>query len=412
LCLTLLYFSSFLGSNYALGVPYVEDKNLEVELVAKNISKPTSMAFLAQDDILVLEKNNGTIQRIINGVLLPEPIMDVSVGGFNKSIETGMLGLDIKQVTNATYYLFVYYTMANTDGGKPVANQLYRYTFVNDPTSGPAHGKIVASKLLLELPIASEPPRFHHHIGGKVLVGPDENVYLPIGDMQRETETQNLKGAPEPNGTGGILRFTLDGDTVGSGILGNSHPLNKYFAYGIRNSFGLGFDPLSGKLWATENGFNCCDEINLVEPGFNSGWKKVMGMAPTSLNFSNLVDFGGKGNYSDPKFVWAEAVAPTAVTFLNSTKLGPEYQFDMFVGDINTGGRIYRFDLNSERTDLLLSGNLSDKVANTDQESISMRFGGQFKGITDLKTGPDGYLYALSYSEGAIYRIVPKLSGN
>ena len=58
---------------------------------------------------------------------------------------------------------------------------------------------------------------------------------------------------------------------LGKGILGNTYPLNLYYAYGIRNSFGMDFDPVTGKLWDTENGPDYGDEINLVEPGFNSG---------------------------------------------------------------------------------------------------------------------------------------------
>ena len=76
-------------------------------------------------------------------------------------------------------------------------------------------------------------------------------------------------------GRAGILRVTQDGRPVGHGILGPDDPLNKYYAYGIRNSFGIDFDPLTGNLWDTENGPDYGDEINLVRPGFNSGWKVV-----------------------------------------------------------------------------------------------------------------------------------------
>jgi len=72
-----------------------------------------------------------------------------------------------------------------------------------------------------------------------------------------------LKQVLPPDGTGGILRVTQDGKTVGSGIIGSSDPLNKYLAYGVRNSFGLDFDPVTKKLWDTENGPSSNDEINL-----------------------------------------------------------------------------------------------------------------------------------------------------
>ena len=83
-------------------------------------------------------------------------------------------------------------------------------------------------------------------------------------------------GCPSSDGTGGILRITQDGEPVidpntGDHILGSDYPLNLYYAYGIRNSFGIDFDPVSGYLWDSENGPGHSDEINRVEPGFNSG---------------------------------------------------------------------------------------------------------------------------------------------
>ena len=81
-----------------------------------------------------------------------------------------------------------------------------------------------------------------------------------------------------PDGRSGILRITQDGKAVGDGILGLIDPLNIYYAYGIRNSFGIDFDPVTGNLWDTENGPEYGDEINLVKPGFNSGWMVVQGI--------------------------------------------------------------------------------------------------------------------------------------
>ena len=108
--------------------------------------------------------------------------------------------------------------------------------------------------------------------------------HLPtIGDLDNvddkprpNTLTQNAADGIPPNGSGGILRITQNGDVVhDDGILGDTYPLSLYYAYGIRNSFGSGFDPVTGNIWDTENGPNYGDEINLVKPGFNSGWKKI-----------------------------------------------------------------------------------------------------------------------------------------
>jgi glucose/arabinose dehydrogenase len=239
-----------------------------------------------------------------------------------------------------------------------------------------------------------------------------------------ETQAQNYVAGAEPDGRSGILRITQDGQPVGgvgSSILGNTHPLNLYYAYGIRNSFGFDFDPITGNIWDTENGPGDGpgegDEINLVEPGFNSGWHEVHGMASSTAGFDleeDIVDFEGKGKYSDPEFAWINTVGPTAVKFLVSDKLGMQYVNDMFVGDVHNG-RIYHFDLNEYRTDLILDGLLADKVAHTDsevEEHASVIFGEGFGGITDLEVGPDGYLYVVSIGQGAIYRIVPGVNGS
>ena len=180
--------------------------------------------------------------------------------------------------------------------------------------------------------------------------------------------------------------------------------MKSYFAYRIRNSFGMDFDPVTGKLWISENGVRTNDEINLIESGFNGGWRDLTGIAPSGFNYSGLVSFSGTGKYSDPKFVWNQTVAPTALLFFNSDRFGPGYKNDMFVGDY-AFGRIYHFELDQERTGLRLNGTLADKVANSDSELQSTIFGEGFGVPTDLEIGPDGMLYVTSLRDGAVYRI-------
>jgi aldose sugar dehydrogenase len=198
------------------------------------------------------------------------------------------------------------------------------------------------------------------------------------------------------------LTMTQDGEIAHKhGILGDSSPLNLYYAYGIRNSFGMDFDPLSGKLWDSENGANNGDEINLVAPGFNSGSNKVQGLSSMQESFSKseLETFDGKGDYSEPEFTWNRTVGVTALKFLNSEKLGKQYENDMFVGDFHNG-YLYRFDLNNKRTALALTGHLNDKIASENDNFQEILFGKGFGGVTDIKVGPDGYLYVLSLQQG------------
>ena len=392
--------------NLALAQPTIaKDPNLKVELVTQGLRSPTSMAFLGPNDILVLEKDSGTVQRIIDGKMLPQPLLQVPV---SMTDERGMLGIAIAKHSNGPTYVFLYYTKDGGGGPQSLANVLYRYELSND--------QLINPKLLLNLPALRGP----NHNGGKVVIGPDSNVYTVIGDLRaHRTQAQNVVNGPPADSTGGILIVTQDGQPISNAPLGQgTAPMDLYYAYGIRNSFGIDFDPVSGKLWDTENGPTFGDEINLVEPGFNSGWVQVMGIwtpegaigketaGPVNSNPSNLVDFAGKGKYRAPEFIWFKSVAPTALKFLNSDKLGKQYQNDMFVGDIKKGN-LYHFDLNQARTGLVLNGTLSNKISNTASDSQPVIFASGFDGgITDIQVGPDGYLYILAFA-GSIYRIAP-----
>lgn len=388
--------------------PSVADPNLKIEQVVGGLELPTTMAFLGPDDFIVLEKDKGTVLRVTNGIISNKSLLDVNVAN---SVERGMLGVAVSKNVSKTF-VFLYYTEINGNdyddrkGLQPEANRIYRYELVGNELVNPI--------LLLDLP-AKPGPR---HNGGAIEIGPDNNLYVPIGDVDASfkkpilrTMTQNFGDGLVADGRSGILRVTQDGKPAEEGILGNSMPLKLYYAYGIRNSFGLGFDPVTNNLWETENGPVHADEINLVYPGFNSGWHEIYGFSHSQQKFdtNKLVTFEGKGKYSEPKLVWGRTAGLTALVFLNSDKLGTQYRNDMFVSDVHNG-RIYHFKLNADRTDLVLPTSLESKLLTslyaTDVDKIL--FGQGFGGITDLTVGPDGYLYVVSIGQGKIFRILPK----
>jgi aldose sugar dehydrogenase len=395
--------------------PTVNDDTLTVEQVADGLEFPTSMAFLGPDDILVTEKNTGKVVRVVDGARMPYPLLDIPVA---TSIERGLLGIDISNSIDGKTHVFLYYTESG-DGVDssdvnsqvdPLGNRLYRYELVDDQLINPA--------LLLDL-TAIPPNDRGEHNGGKVLIGPDNNVYLIVGDVGGHMDQSlNIEDGPAPNGVGGVLRITQDGGIVDpeNPIFGEDTPLNIYYAMGIRNSFGMDFDPLTGNLWDTENGPSLIDEINLVFPGFNSGWWQIMGFVEDDsmgreTSEDDLVYFGNS-QYADPKFVWTVPIGVTALKFLNSDKLGDQYANNMFVGDINNG-LLYRFTLNEARDSIFIddtySGNielLEDNKIDDPKENLPLIFGHGFGGITEIQVGADGYLYVLSYT-GSLYRILP-----
>jgi len=385
----------FLGdNNKSLGDPDLRESTFKLDKIVDGFSRPTGMSFLGPNDFLVTEEDTGKVKRVIDG-RISQTVLDLDV---STNDSRGLIGIDSTNVANKTF-VFLYFTESSSkDDGEPIGNRLYRYELIN--------GQLTDQKLLLDMPAG---PGSKDN-GGPIVIGPDNNVYSVVGhvagdgDKGHETKAQNFKRGPDADGSSGIHRVTIDGNIVDSGILGSTESLDTYYAYGIRNTFGMDFDPITSKLWITENGVYSNDEINLVEPGFNGGWKHVTGLAPSNFDYTELVTFNGSGKYSDPEFVWNNTVSPTALLFFNSDKFGPEYKNDMFVGDYEFG-RIYHFGLNSERDALLLNGSLADKIADNDSELQNNIFGEDFGVPTDLEIGPDGMLYVSSLRDGAIYRI-------
>jgi glucose/arabinose dehydrogenase len=389
--------------------PHVFDSSLKVEQVVEDLQAPTTMAFLGPNDFLVLEKNNGTVIRVLNGKILDEPLLDVNVAN---SVERGMCGIAISKNGTKTY-VFLYFTEINGKDGddrkgiEPIGNRLYRYEFVDD--------KLVNPTLLMDLPAYPGP----RHNGGAIEIGPDNNIYVPVGDIDgsfksdfQHTQVQNFAGGKVvADGRNGIVRITQNGEPVGEGILGDSMPLRLYYAYGIRNSFGLDFDPITGFLWDTENGPQDGDEINLVEPGFNSGWNEIYGFSSSqkAFNLNELVTFDDRGHYEEPKLVWTKSTGLTALIFLDTDRLGHQYRNNVFVGSVHNG-HIYRFELNSQRNDIALPQVLANRLIQNpiNVGAQNVIFASGLGGVTDLTVGPDGYLYIVSISEGKIFRILPK----
>jgi aldose sugar dehydrogenase len=392
--ISLAFYYPFFQNTHAQ--PSINDDTLSVEPVVEGLSSPTSMIFLGDNDILVLEKD-GQVRHVADGVLQEQPVLQIQVNAEN---ERGLLGIATSNSSSNsdgpnTSNIFLYYTE-----GDPLRNRIYKYQWNGETLTDPT--------LILDLPAEPGP----NHDGGKIVIGPDGYLYAVIGDLNHDGQLQNFPNGLPPDETGSIFRINPeDGSAASDNPFTGSEVdvLSKYYAYGIRNSFGLDFDPLTGNLWDTENGPGSFDEINLVRPGFNSGWQTVMG--PISLSGDtedDLVNFPGS-QYAEPKFSWAESVAPTDIEFFSSSNLGARYANNIFVGDITTGN-LYFFELNENRDEISpdttqQQSGLSDFVVDNEDELSSITFGSGFGGITDIETGPDGSLYILSFYEGIIYKI-------
>ena len=426
-------------------VTILDDSDLEVELVTEGFESPTSMAFIGNHgDMLILEKS-GEVILFINENKSKISLLNFTV---NDQTERGLLGVDVldnmadlhttaiaearsnnqatiptggNSINNASTtsppptstFAFFYLTEASKeDRTQVLGNRIYRFEW------NPTDKSLSNGTLILDLPVLPG----ENHNGGK-LIADSENrhIYAVIGDLNRKGMLQNFKNGSLPDDTSVILRINPDGSPAqGNPFLDVSRSdesyanLSKYYAYGIRNSFGLAIDPLTHILWDTENGPDGFDEINIVRPGFNSGWAIVMGPIESSnvTSENDLVNFRGFSSYADPVFSWGRAVGVTDIEFYNSDRLGDDYTNNIFVADANNG-HLYFFEVNEDRSGLKFGDSrLSDDlVASNDRERTEVTFSTRFpSSITDIETGPDGFLYVLTFhpTKGSLSRIVPQ----
>jgi aldose sugar dehydrogenase len=280
----------------------------------------------------------------------------------------------------------------------------------------------------------------------------------PVAECTGAIVPDDQFGGPEPDDahrTGVVLRLNDDGTAPSDnpffapgaamgGEVGAS--VQKIFSYGHRNGFGMAVDPQDGAVWIQENGDDAFSEINRIEAGMNGGWVQIAGPVERIAEFKEIeTTFGGQNlqqirwppaniadspaqalsrlfmlpgaHYGDPQFSWKWEVAPAGIGFMTGPGLGPEFAGDLFVGagtPLLEGGYLFRFNLAGPFLRKIVVGDprLEDRVADNlakheITESETLLFGRNFGVSTDIRTGPNGNLFVVSLTNGAIYEIHP-----
>ena len=449
--------------------PEVVVPNLAVRTVVTGLTTPTAMAFLEEDDFLVLEKNTGQVKRIASGA--SSTVLDLAV---NFGSERGLLGIAVHPDFTSNHRVYLYWTESTTAADTNDLSQTSLLgnrvdQFLWNGTTLTFDRNIIVIRAIQE--DAGQPARGNHD-GGVIAFGPDGKLYVFTGDVGRRGQLQNLPcgpttacpgppvqddqfGGPEPDNahrTGVILRLNDDGTvpadnpffaagTARGGEVGAS--MQKIFSYGHRNGFGMAFDPQAGGLWMEENGDDTFSEINRVDAGMNGGWVQIAGPVERIAQFREIeTTFGGQNlqqirwpptniattpeealsrlfmlpgaHYSDPEFSWTWEVAPAGLGFMAGRGLGPQFEGDLFLGAATPnleGGYLFRFNLTGNRRkigvdDPRLADRVADNLAKHEiTESESLLFGRNFGVSTDIRTGPNGNLFVVSLTNGAVYEI-------
>jgi glucose/arabinose dehydrogenase len=292
---------------------------VKVVAVRTGLNGPSGFTFSPRGNIWYLERGTGEV-RIINRKTGTNHLF-FTIGGVDGTGERGALGIALDPAFPTTPFVYVYVTR-NWRGA--LHNQLVRIT-----KSG-AHG--IGLRVLVSTPASSTP----YHNGGRILFGPDHKLYVIVGDGHASSNAQDRTS----NLQGKILRLDRDG-TAAAG-----DPYGRIWSFGHRNSFGFTFDPKTGRLWETENGPECNDEINLIVRGGYFGWGAIencSGTAPRDTNNS------GPKPRRLPKTYFPTPIGITGAAFCLACGLGASVNGDLVFGDVNTGS-IRAINMNASRT--------------------------------------------------------------
>lgn len=436
----------------------LKDSSLKATVVASGLEQPTSFAFIDDGGILVTEKGSGKVKWVRDGKVSGE-VLDLAVNSFD---ERGLLGIAAHPKFPEQPFVYLHWTWRGDGDGEDklfgsdsdgetelpaLGNRVDRFRWSDE--------KLVFDRNLVELPSATldtdTSGRIRgNHDAGPLAFGPDGKIYLMLGDQNQRGQNQNISDGSPPvddHLSGVILRLNDDGTvpadnpfTAEAASRGGEagENLAMVWVYGIRNSFGLAFEPTSGALWQTENGDDSWDEINVFAAGSNSGWIQIQGpperfaeykklesdspdgldnpsFDPNSLATTaeeaqaRMVELGGS-TYSPPVLSYRHPPALTAIGFVTGDALGADSANTAWVGTVLTDS-LLRYPLADDGRSLRLEGPLADRVDDNASkgdigESNAQVVGTGFGVVTDIEQAPDGSLYVLSLSGGQLLRLL------
>ena len=356
-----------------------EVPRIRVVPIATGLSHPWGMAFRDNGDILVTERDNGTLRVIRDGRLLERAIPGVPEV-FSRSPRAGLMDVALHPDDDRVVYL-TYTKSIERDGTDSLTVAL-------------ARGRLDAGVLTDVRDIFVANGWDLGIAASKLLFAPDGTLFMSVGGSYVFAETGEYAQDPSTH-FGKLLRLNADGEAAdGNPFLGDADYLPEIYSLGHRNQMGLDFHPETGDLWATENGPQGGDETNIIRPGRNYGWP--LASYSRQYNGARVTDTPWLVEFEEPEILWWPSVAPTGLTFYTGEHF-PEWQGNLFVGSMMVG-RMQR------------TGHLERIVFNRLGEEVRREWllTELKQRIREVKQGPDGYLYLLTdEDDGALLRIEP-----
>lgn len=332
---------------------------LRISEIASGFDEPWGFAFLPDGAVLVTERG-GRLSMIRDGTAQPisgGPKVRVSGQG-------GLLDVMVPRDFATSREVWLSYSVAVRGG---VATAMGRGTLSADGTS--LEG--------FETVWTGDPARGGRHFGARLAEAPDGTIRLATGD--RGTGPGGTEAQDPASSIGKVIGITRDGaalpapDGWAPGVVSLGH----------RNIQGAAFGP-DGRFWVAEHGARGGDEINLVEQGRNYGWPVIS----YGVNYNG--DTIGTGTEApgmeQPAHYWDPSMAPSGLAVWDGG-LMPGWTGSLMVGSL-------KFDHIARL----------DPAKGFAEERITAPETGR---VRDVRQGPDGALWFLSVTHGALFRMAP-----
>jgi glucose/arabinose dehydrogenase len=354
-----------------------EQHKIRVTIVARDLSHPWGMTWLPTGEMLVTERP-GRLRIIRNGTLDPTPI-----SGLPPMHVRGLAGLlDVALHPKFAANKLIYFSYVK-DGEKGATTAVARAR-LNGMALTNVQDIFVAESWMKGNDLGDG--RF----GSRIAFGADGTLFITCGDRDRPDGGQNTS-----DHFGKVIRVNDDGTVPKDNpFVGRAGYRPEIYTLGQRNQQGLAFNPVNGDLWASEQGPNGGDEINVIKPGRNYGWPIVSyGRQYAGPNQSEIP---WKEGMELPIVFWVPSIATSGMTFYTGDKF-PNWKNNVFVGAMRQGeidrtGHIERIVFNEKWEEI-----------RREQMLMEMR-----QRIRDVRQGPDGFLYVLTDEDpGALLRLEP-----
>jgi glucose/arabinose dehydrogenase len=347
--------------------------NLSLQQLVSGLSDPVDFQIPRDGTTrLFVVEQGGTIRIIQNGVLLPDPFLNIS-GIITSGGELGLLGLAFHPSYAQNGRFFVNYT--RTKSGQLQSVVAEYHVSAGDPNKADPNGT--------EILVVDQP--FDNHKGGQLAFGPDGFLYISFGDG-------GSGGDPFGNGQdlltllGKLLRIDIDSGAPyvippDNPFVNNPSALGEIWAYGFRNPWRFSFDTLSGRPFVGDVGQNNWEEVDILVKGRNYGW--------------NIME--GRHCFDPPS-----GCDRTGLT-------APVAEYSHSEGFATIGGYVYRGSAIPTLRGVYVFGDLNGKIFGL------KRFGSAWRRVLLLDTGRTlsgfgqdaaGEMYVLDYGTGRVFRIV------